>query len=162
MRQSTISRAPDSMDLERQQCTNGAPVSTARLRPLMSQVFEVAIAPDPVRVSGVRHDASTFLRRRAVPRSLTEDVALVVSELVTNAIKHGLGTVSLRMLNTDDGELRIEVRDASPAPARLRTARDQDVSGRGMYLVAAFARDWGVSADGTTTWATFRIPAGGS
>ncbi|MFI9078766.1 ATP-binding protein [Streptomyces sioyaensis] len=128
----------------------------------MSQVFEVAIAPDPVRVSGVRYDASTFLRRWAVPRSLAEDVGLAVSELVTNAIKHGLGTVSLRMRNAGDGELRVEVRDDSPDPARLRTAGDQDVSGRGMFLVAVLACDWGVSPDGTTTWATFRIRAGRS
>ncbi|MFE6737540.1 ATP-binding protein [Streptomyces tubercidicus] len=134
-----------------------APPSTKQ-RPLVSRAFEVATAPDPLHVSGVRHDTAAVLRRWAVPPSLAYDVVLVVSELVSNAVEHGLGGVSLRVRRAD-GELCIEVSDDNPAPARLRAAGDYDVSGRGLFLVAVLARDWGVSTDGKTTWATFRLPA---
>ncbi|MFD9206603.1 ATP-binding protein [Streptomyces sioyaensis] len=135
-----------------------APASTKQ-RPLVSRAFEVATSPDPRYVSGIRHDTAVVLRQWDVPPTLAYDVVLVVSELVANAIEHGLGGVSLRV-GLADGDLRIEVSDDSPDPARLRAAGDYDVSGRGLFLVAALALDWGVSANCKTTWATFRLPAG--
>ncbi|WP_370418984.1 ATP-binding protein [Streptomyces sp. QH1-20] len=121
----------------------------------------MAIAPDPVRVAHIRRITAAFMRHWAVPTQLTRDVLVVVSELVTNAIEHGHGTVGLRMRGTGK-ELRVEVTDGNPAPARLRVAADDDVSGRGLFLVHVLARDWGVSQDGRTTWAAFPVPAGRS
>ncbi|MFI0219052.1 ATP-binding protein [Streptomyces lydicus] len=128
-------------------------------RPLTSRAFEVALAPDPVHICGLRHSTATLMRRWAVPPSLADDVILVVSELASNAVEHGHGTVALRMWHAD-GTLHVEVRDDNPAPARLRDAGETDVCGRGLFLVAVLARSWGVSDDGKTTWATFRLPSG--
>ncbi|UIX34510.1 ATP-binding protein [Streptomyces sp. GQFP] len=58
-----------------------------------------------------------------------------------------------------DGELRIEVTDDNPTPATLRPADDEDLSGRGLFLIAVLSREWGVSDDGRTTWCVFRVPA---
>ncbi|GLW49659.1 hypothetical protein Stsp02_53200 [Streptomyces sp. NBRC 14336] len=92
--------------------------------------------------------------------TLSDDATLAVSELVTNAIKHGKGQpVGLRVRRSPY-ELRIEVTDGTPSPARLRSADVADENGRGLFLVAALARKWGVSKDGRTTWCIFQIPEG--
>ncbi|WP_247197181.1 ATP-binding protein [Streptomyces sp. GESEQ-35] len=79
--------------------------------------------------------------------TLADDATLVVSELVTNAIKHGRGTPVGVRVRRSVYELRIEVTDGSPTPARLRSAGMADESGRGLLLVAAIAKEWGVSPD---------------
>ncbi|MFJ3212789.1 ATP-binding protein [Streptomyces flaveolus] len=128
----------------------------------MPYTFEVAIAPDPMRVAQTRRIAVAFLRYRAVPAPVAEDVVVAVSELVTNAIEHGQGAVSLRMRHADH-EVLVEVTDDSPVPARLRTAAAHHVRGRGLFLVAALAQErWGVTNEGRTTWAVFRVPQGRS
>ncbi|MFJ9901136.1 ATP-binding protein [Streptomyces sp. NPDC091280] len=89
---------------------------------------------------------------------LTDDATLAVSELVTNAVKHGKGRpVGLRVRRLTH-ELRIEVTDGSPTPARLRSAGPADENGRGLLLVQAVAKEWGVSRDGTMTWCSLAIP----
>ncbi|WOI63642.1 ATP-binding protein [Streptomyces fradiae] len=99
--------------------------------------FEVAFPPEEHRVAHMRRITAAFLRHRSLD-SLTDDAELVVSELVTNAVRHGAGPVGLRVA-LGVGELRIEVRDGSSIPARLRTADPADESGRGLFLVDAVA-----------------------
>ncbi|MFD6989394.1 ATP-binding protein [Streptomyces sp. NPDC059943] len=135
------------------------PTAKAKTRPLTSRVFEVVVEPDRVRVAQIRRITMAFMRLWDVPAPLADDVQLVVSELVTNAVEHGHGSVGMRIRNTGS-ELSIEVTDENTAPARLRTAGDEDVCGRGLFLVAVLTREWGVSDDGRTTWCTFRLPTG--
>lgn len=135
-----------------------APVPAEAL-PQTARTFEVAFVPDKMQVSRMRRTTAEQLRLWNVRGTLAENVVLAVSELVTNAVQHGHGAVGLRVRYVV-GELRIEVTDGNPEPAELRSAGDDDVSGRGLFLVAVFARDWGVSDDGKTTWCTFRVPAG--
>jgi anti-sigma regulatory factor (Ser/Thr protein kinase) len=130
---------------------------TEQTRVQRPYAFEVAISPEPVRVAQMRRITMALLRYRAVPAPLSQDVLVAVSELVTNAIEHGHGTVGLRVRHTGQ-EIRIEVTDANPEPARLCTAAAHQVCDRGLILVAALAWNWGVSDDGTTTWCTFRVP----
>ncbi|MFF9313868.1 ATP-binding protein [Streptomyces sp. NPDC014748] len=139
--------------------TPAAVATAARLRTPLPRDFEVAIAPDRSRLAQVRRIAAAFMRYCSVPESLANDVVLVVSELVANAIEHGQGAVGLRLRHTVE-EVRVEVTDGSPAPARLRAASPEDEHGRGLLLVSVLARAWGVSDDGRTTWATFRVAAG--
>ncbi|MGW3952903.1 ATP-binding protein [Streptomyces sp. NPDC004752] len=135
--------------------------ATAALRPQMYRVFDVAIAPDPVRVAGIRRITAAFMRYWAVPAELADDMVLVVSELVTNSVEHGTGTISLRLRHSGSG-LYIEVTDGSSTPARLGAPGTDAEHGRGLLLVSALAQDWGVSGDGQTTWATVRVPGGRS
>lgn len=134
-----------------------APVAADAL-PQTSRAFEVAVTPAPTRVGYMRRITVVFLGLSNVRGPLAENIVLAVSELVTNAIEHGEGDVALRV-RCADNELRIEVTDGNPTAAKLRPAGQEDVSGRGLLLVAVLARDWGVSDDGKTTWCTFRIPA---
>ncbi|MFF5307625.1 ATP-binding protein [Streptomyces sp. NPDC013161] len=87
---------------------------------------------------------------------LVEPAELLVTELVTNAFKHGLGDVGLRMYLTDT-HLLIEVRDGSHQLPVLRKAAPDDENGRGLFLVRAISDAWGVSTDGTTTWCSLLL-----
>jgi anti-sigma regulatory factor (Ser/Thr protein kinase) len=85
---------------------------------------------------------------------LLEDVALVVSELVTNAVLHGVGDVTLSVV-VDDESVQVEVGDGEPELADPPpVARNAD-AGRGLLLVSRVARRWGVRpADGgKVVWA---------
>jgi len=123
--------------------------------------FEVDFLPAEHRIGQMRRITRAQLRHWDLT-TLTDDATLAVSELVTNAIKHGKGQpVGLRVRRSAD-ELRIEVTDGTPTPARLRSAGMADENGRGLFLVAALAKEWGVSPDGTMTWCSLAIPDGSS
>ena len=78
---------------------------------------------------------------------------LIVSELVTNAIRYGAPPIQLRLIN--DTSLICEVSDASSTAPHLRHARVFDEGGRGLLLVAQFTKHWGTrhTAYGKTIWA---------
>ncbi|MFI1965584.1 ATP-binding protein [Streptomyces pathocidini] len=135
--------------------TTAVAMTAAELLHQTARGFAVAFTPDKARVGRMRRIAAAHLRLWEVPGPTADDIVLAVSELVTNGIQHGHGDIELKLLYAP-GEVRVEVTDGSPSPAQLTSADDEDVSGRGLFLVAALARDWGVSDDGTTTWATFR------
>ncbi|MDX2531543.1 ATP-binding protein [Streptomyces scabiei] len=119
--------------------------------------FEVDFLPAEIRTAEMRQVTRVQLSQWDLTM-LTDDATLVVSELVTNAIKHGQGrSVGLKVRRFTD-ELRIEVTDGSPTPARLRSVGLADENGRGLFLVAAVAKEWGVSPDGTMTWCSLTIP----
>ncbi|WP_432097651.1 ATP-binding protein [Streptomyces sp. bgisy100] len=121
--------------------------------------FAVTFAPDEARVADMRRTTADHLRRWDVPARLADDAVLAVSELGTNAIEHGLGNVDLRVWCSREG-LRIEVTDESSESAELRSAAADDLSGRGLFLIAALSHAWGTSDGGRTTWCEFRLPAG--
>ncbi|MET7286339.1 ATP-binding protein [Streptomyces sp. NPDC005573] len=72
---------------------------------------------------------------------MIEDVELAVSELVTNAIEYGTGDAVALRLRFPDSDLLIEVEAGNTSPAALRNADEGSESGRGLWLIAAFARD---------------------
>ncbi|MGW5424131.1 SpoIIE family protein phosphatase [Streptomyces sp. NPDC003943] len=96
------------------------------------------------------------LARRALARwdleDLTDSVELLVSEVVTNAVRYAERPVTLRLLRTD--VLRCEVGDDSPQLPRQRRARDTDEGGRGLFLVNRLARRWGATrlSGGKVVW----------
>ncbi|AJE85444.1 hypothetical protein SLNWT_5068 [Streptomyces albus] len=127
------------------------------LSDLTTRGFEVDFLPVESRVADARRIAAAYLHLWDLT-ALVDEVALVVSELVTNAVRYGGGLpVGLRV-HVPDGALRVEVRDGSPVPARMRLVDEEAESGRGLCLVAALAREWGVSPDGRTTWCALDIP----
>ncbi|WP_314411010.1 ATP-binding SpoIIE family protein phosphatase [Streptomyces kroppenstedtii] len=96
------------------------------------------------------------LARKALSRwdleELTDSVELLVSEVVTNAVRYASRPVTLRLLRTD--VLRCEVGDDIPQLPRLRQARATDEGGRGLYLVNKLARRWGATrlSTGKVVW----------
>jgi anti-sigma regulatory factor (Ser/Thr protein kinase) len=79
---------------------------------------------------------------------------LIVSELVTNAIRYGRPPIQLRLIH-QDSTLISEVYDSSGSTPHMRRARIFDEGGRGLLLVAQLADRWGTRHDriGKTVWA---------
>lgn len=94
------------------------------------------------------------LARRALSRwgldDLADEVELLVSEVVTNAVRYAERPVTLRLLRTDI--LRCEVGDDSPQLPRQRRARETDEGGRGLFLVNRLARRWGRPGSPRARW----------
>ena len=86
---------------------------------------------------------------------------LIVSELVTNALRYGGAPIELRLIR--DSTLICEVSDGSSTAPHLRRARVFDEGGRGLLLVAQLAERWGSrqTATGKTIWAELPLPTGG-
>ncbi|MFF3243786.1 SpoIIE family protein phosphatase [Streptomyces sp. NPDC002870] len=132
-----------------------------------AQVADMAVHRyDVGRVQDVRR----FARAQAVDwglEKLTDELELLVSEIVTNALIHGQSAVDVRIRKYED-RLRVEVRDNEPhppIPAAIldieETRNDEAESGRGLLIVDAIASDWGSSPTGRgkTTWFEMLIPA---
>ncbi|MFE2284123.1 SpoIIE family protein phosphatase [Streptomyces sp. NPDC059443] len=100
--------------------------------------------------------------RRALTRwgleELQDSLELLVSEVVTNAVRYAERPVTLRLLKTD--VLRCEVGDDSPQLPRQRRARDDDEGGRGLFLVNRMARRWGATrlSSGKVVWFELGLP----
>ncbi len=103
----------------------------------------------------VAAQARELVRRRlATWRPDAADVVeLLVSELVTNALRYGRGPIGLRLLR---GTVTVvcEVSDELDAAPRLRTVRQGDEGGRGLYLVDQLSANWGTrtTAHGKIVW----------
>lgn len=117
-----------------------------------SRVAEWDVPSDPAVVPSVRARCRETLREWGLEEAgfATE---LILSELITNAIRYGLPPVSARLLH---GRCLIcEVSDGSGTSPRLRRAATTDEGGRGLFLVAQFAQRWGTryTTRGKVIWA---------
>ncbi|MGW4868754.1 SpoIIE family protein phosphatase [Streptomyces chartreusis] len=117
----------------------------------------------------VPDEASAVSRvRAAAARTLTEwgleeeafTTELILSELVTNALRHATGPIRVRLIR--DLTLICEVSDGSSTAPHLRSAAATDEGGRGLFLVAQFADRWGTryTADGKVIWTEQPLPQG--
>ncbi|MEU5310319.1 SpoIIE family protein phosphatase [Streptomyces sp. NPDC021562] len=105
-----------------------------------SRMAEWDVSPDPALVPSVRARCRETLLEWGLEETgfATE---LIVSELVTNAIRYGSPPIGVRLLH---GRCLIcEVSDGSGTSPRLRRAAATDEGGRGLFLVAQFAQRWG-------------------
>ncbi|MET8217561.1 ATP-binding protein [Streptomyces hirsutus] len=136
---------------------------------LLSRTFQIAErrpGQPPVRIDMLRvAEMRRLTRNLLIEEGLScfaDDVVLVVSELVTNAIQHSHGQKVTLTLSLCNGCLRINVHDGvrshRPTPGR---PCNEDEHGRGLLLVQAIAGarrgSWGVSDDGASTWCEFAL-----
>ncbi|HEY5833901.1 SpoIIE family protein phosphatase [Streptomyces sp.] len=113
----------------------------ARIRGLpASSVGDRTLEPQPTSVARAREFARDRLLHWGLD-GLVDTTELLVSELVTNALRHGYGDIRLRLLL--DRTLVCEVWDNALMPPRRRRARDTDEGGRGLQLVAMLSQSWG-------------------
>ncbi|MGW1888401.1 ATP-binding protein [Streptomyces sp. NPDC001970] len=101
---------------------------------------------------------------------LIPDMALIVSELVTNAVRHALGAQPQEAateyplwlgLVRHPGHLVCSVADPSPEPPRTRDADADALDGRGLELIGALSESWSWSPTeprGKTVWARLAVP----
>ncbi|SBW22466.1 protein serine/threonine phosphatase with GAF(s) sensor(s) [Candidatus Protofrankia californiensis] len=122
-----------------------------------SQVAIWDLPADPAVVAQARQMATDQLAAWGLEEAsfVTE---LVVSELVTNAIRHAVAPIQLRLIH--ESSLICEVSDASITAPHLRRARVFDEGGRGLLLVAQFTQRWGTrhTPHGKTIWAEQPLP----
>ncbi|MFF9498804.1 SpoIIE family protein phosphatase [Streptomyces sp. NPDC014656] len=131
----------------------------ARTRALdPDHVATMDLPSDPAAVSGARRFASDVLAAWGL-EDLSFTTELVVSELVTNAIRYGKSPVQLRLIL--QSTLTCEVSDASSTAPHLRRARIYDEGGRGLLLVAQCTARWGTrhGREGKVIWAEQTLPA---
>ncbi|MFM9643127.1 ATP-binding protein [Streptomyces turgidiscabies] len=89
-----------------------------------------------------------------------ENALLVVSELATNAVLHGsAGALFSVMVDLYEDALTISVRDSAQQAPLKRASKGEDQNGRGLFIVAALARDWGWRTEviGKTVWAELDV-----
>ncbi|NML50832.1 SpoIIE family protein phosphatase [Streptomyces sp. R302] len=124
-------------------------------------VATMDLPSDPAAVSGARRFASDVLAAWGL-EDLSFTTELVVSELVTNAIRYGKSPIQLRLIL--QSTLTCEVSDASSTAPHLRHARTFDEGGRGLLLVAQCAERWGTrhGREGKVIWAEQALPAAGA
>ena len=120
------------------------------------------------RTFALPYDArSGYLARRYVETFAAEEnlngetvaMSIIASELVTNAVLHGKGSIELT-LRHERGEVTVEVADADPRLPNVRTPDDHEhcVGGKGLLIVGSLADRWGtrLSDRGKTVWAAIR------
>jgi serine/threonine-protein kinase RsbW len=90
------------------------------------------------------------------PPEVLETVALLVSEVATNCIRHTKGPFDLRITQGTE-EIRIEATDRGGGEPRMRSPGPTDPTGRGLQIVDMLSTDWGYERQveaGTTVWFT--------
>lgn len=130
-------------------------------------------APGPARprVAGAltlgRHPSEVERGRRFVadacrdyPGDLAGTAMLLASELVTNAVEHGDGGITV-LVTLSGSTLLVEVSDESPALPAPRCASTQDEGGRGLLILDTLATTWGVTltegGGGKSVWFTLEV-----
>ncbi|AQU70075.1 SpoIIE family protein phosphatase [Streptomyces niveus] len=133
----------------------------ARTRTLDTDHFVVWDVPvDPAAVATARADVTRKLSSWGLDEAAFT-TELIVSELVTNAIRHAIAPIHLRLVR--DRGLICEVSDGSSTAPHLRRSTAGDEGGRGLFLVAQLTESWGTryTSRGKTIWAEQVLPPAG-
>ncbi|HET6858271.1 MAG TPA: SpoIIE family protein phosphatase [Streptomyces sp.] len=122
------------------------------------QVIDWELPAERVAVSHARELATGQLREWGL-EDLTFATQLVVSELVTNAIRYADGPLHLRLIR--DRTLLCEVADTGHTSPHLRHSAEDDEGGRGLFIVAQLVQRWGTryTRSGKTIWTEQSFPS---
>jgi anti-sigma regulatory factor (Ser/Thr protein kinase) len=115
-----------------------------------------------VEVTLPRAAPSASVAREFVSRAISEwgygdpeqVIALLTSEIVTNAVRHAAGTIVLGVTMIDERTVRVEAIDGSPhSPVAPKCDPDEN-GGRGLHIVETLARRWGTDRfeDSKAVW----------
>ncbi|MGW2940151.1 SpoIIE family protein phosphatase, partial [Streptomyces sp. NPDC001156] len=125
----------------------------ARTRSLSpTQVASWTLPNDRAAVPNARHMATRQLTEWGL-EDLQDPTELIVSELVTNAVRHSTDPIGLRLIQHQ--VLTCEVSDTDANSPHLRHARATDENGRGLFLITQLSRRWGARPEsgGKIIWA---------
>ncbi|MFD0330374.1 ATP-binding protein [Streptacidiphilus monticola] len=124
--------------------------ATRRLAP--GSVVEWSVPASAEAVGGIREAAGKQLAQWHL-EPLSFSTELILSELLTNAIRHGGEPIRVRLIRSRN--LVCEVYDASSTSPHLRYAESTDEGGRGLFIVAQLSARWGTryTERGKVIWA---------
>lgn len=113
---------------------------------------DVALPHEVSAVAAARRDLDGYLLRRGVGPDHRHDARLVLSELISNAIRHAppLATGNLRVSWwVDRASVHLEVTDGCGAtePHQVTDAHPESLGGRGLAIVSGLTSQWGVRGD---------------
>ncbi|MGW2695996.1 SpoIIE family protein phosphatase [Streptomyces sp. NPDC001296] len=131
----------------------------ARTRPLSpDRIADWDVPVDPAAVARMRGAVSEKLDEWGLSE-LAFIMELVLSELITNAIRHGSEPIHVRLIH--DRTLICEVADGSSTSPHLRYAATTDEGGRGLFLVSQLTERWGTRymPQGKVIWAEQALPS---
>jgi anti-sigma regulatory factor (Ser/Thr protein kinase) len=114
---------------------------------------------EPESVGAARRFATETLG--GVDPKLRDAVELMVSEVATNSVQHAETAFELTVSQCRD-EIRVEVTDRAGGKPRMRSARPEDPTGRGLQIVNLLSDAWGVQrhpTTGKTVWFTVSGPS---
>jgi anti-sigma regulatory factor (Ser/Thr protein kinase) len=143
-----------------------SPDPAATGRTCRPRIGTLTLGADAGSVRAARDFTVTVLRRWGMAER-SADIAIVVSELVTNALRHALGgsgdtrlrrPIRLGLLQPGPGVL-CAVADPSKAAPALRTPGSLAETGRGLHIICALSDQWGCTTPddaGKVVWALFR------
>ena len=123
--------------------------------------LQIQLAPTTRAAAQARAAVSDWLHRHSAGATVVEIVLVVVSELVTNSVRHAASSVDAQLrLNAEvrDGAVRVEVHDegtAGEVAQRASETSGDHIGGYGLQLVESLSTSWGVERDehGTVVWA---------
>jgi anti-sigma regulatory factor (Ser/Thr protein kinase) len=89
------------------------------------------------------------------PEPLVETAELLITELISNAVRHA-GSPPILRIDVDSGTIRVAVSDSSSETPDVRHTDLEDEGGRGLFLVDSLATSWGCTptTDGKSVWFT--------
>lgn len=119
----------------------------------------VTLLPSRLASAGVAREVVAWQLREWHVERLCDDAAVVVTELISNAVRHAATDVELTVVPIENG-IRLEVRDGSARELHQRTSAKTDEGGRGLQLVDALADRYGVLPDGEgkRVWVELLLP----
>nr|WP_231626818.1 SpoIIE family protein phosphatase/ATP-binding protein [Streptomyces apocyni] len=153
----TCAAVLDALMLTRQ--TDDIALLVARTHRLGAEhVAQWDVPYDPAAVPEMRGAVTRQLEQWGLD-DLTFTTELVLSELITNAVRHGSSPIGVRLIRVDSS-LFCEVSDGSSTSPHLRYASATDEGGRGLFLVSQFAERWGTryTTGGKVIWAEQPLP----
>jgi anti-sigma regulatory factor (Ser/Thr protein kinase) len=117
---------------------------------------ELALPRGPTAPAQARRQVSAVCQD--LHRDVTNIATLLTSELVTNALVHGCGSIEMT-IDLTPGQLRVDVQDESSQQPKMQASNVDSTRGRGLLLLERLASSWGVrkSNGGKGVWFTLRL-----
>lgn len=109
------------------------------------RVSALVLESSPASVADARRWVERFLESAGVSESCIDDAVLIVSELASNAIRHGNGDVVCHAVLLDQGRCCISVLDGGTGQPQIVQRSVEDVGGLGLVIVEQLAVQWGIA-----------------
>jgi len=125
-------------------------------RPTEGEAAEAVMPNRPDSTPAARAFLTRLLNGWGVEQDVIDDAGLLTTELMSNAVRHGSGLITLR-IEVDAGAIQVRVHDDGADTVQVKEVGEASVGGRGLFIVECVADQWGSDPDdpGKSVW--FRL-----